>query len=234
MPKLTLVLERRALRVYDLNATVVRIGREADMDVVIDNVAVSRRQAEIRLDGGGWILRDLGSGNGTFLNGRRVEGAATLRPGDEIAFGKYSLFFDRVLAAPVADTSAAATRAPAPGLPSDGTLLLNPQELAELQKSMTQKRQAQVRWSARDKEGTHYLTLPSTLVGRTDLCDLQVPIGPRQHILITRAGSYFEIRNLSRWRRMRVNGTAQTRAPLRSGDRIDVGALRLTFLDEIH
>jgi len=230
MPKLTLVLERRALKVYDLNATVMRIGREADMDVVIDNVAVSRRQAEIRLDGGGWLLRDLGSGNGTFVNGRRVDGTAALKPGDEIAFGKYSLFFDRVPVEPVAD-------APAPraaGLPVDGTLLLNPQELADLQKSMTQKRQAQVRWTARDKEGTHYLTLPATLVGRTDLCDLQVPIGPRQHILITRTGSCFEVRNLSAWRRMRVNGTPQARAPLRSGDRIDAGALRLTFLDEIH
>jgi FHA domain len=232
MPKLTLVLERRALKVYDLNATVMRIGREADMDVVIDNVAVSRRQAEIRLDGGGWILRDLGSGNGTFLNGSRVDGMAALKPGDEIAFGKYSLFFDRVPVEPRADAPPPVTRPP--GIPSDGTLLLNPQELADLQKAMTQKRQAQVRWTARDKEGTHYLTLPSTLVGRTELCDLQVPAGPRQHILITRNGSYFEVRNLCSWRRMRVNGTPQTRAPLRSGDRIDVGVLRLTFLDEIH
>ncbi len=232
MPKLTLVLERRALKVYDLNATVMQIGREADLDIVIDNVAVSRRQAEVRLDSGGWMLRDLGSGNGTFLNGRRVDGTAPLRPGDEISFGKYSLFFDRVPVEPSSEAPPAAPRAP--GLPAQGTLVLDPQELADLQKAMTQKRQAQLRWTARDKEGTHYLTLPSTLVGRTDLCDLQVPIGPRQHILITRSGAYFEVRNLSWFRRMRVNGTPQTRAPLRSGDRIDVGALRLTFLDEIH
>src|SRR5215475_6385256 len=125
MPKLTLVVERRALKVYDLNATVVRIGREADMDVVIDNVSVSRRQAEIRLESGGWVLRDLGSGNGTCLNGRRVDGGAALKPGDEIAFGKYSLFFDRVPVEPVAEPPAAPR---SPTSPSDGTLLLNPRE----------------------------------------------------------------------------------------------------------
>jgi len=231
MPKLTLVLERRALKVYDLNATVVRIGREADMDVVIDNVAVSRRQAEIRLEGAGWVLRDLGSGNGTFLNGRRVDDAAPIRPGDEIAFGKFSLFFDHV---PVAPVAAAPASVGAAGRQSDGTLLLNPQELAELQKAMTQKRQAQIRWTAGDRGGTHYLTEAATLVGRTDLCDLRVPTGPRQHILISRHGARFEVRNLSSWYRMRVNGEAVARAALQTGDRVDIGGLQLTFLDEIH
>jgi hypothetical protein len=77
--------------------------------------------------------------------------------------------------------------------------------------------------------------MASALVGRTDLCDLRVPAGgPTQHILLTRTGSSFEVRNLSRWYRMEVNGRVQTRAALRSGDRIDVGALQLTFLDQIH
>src|SRR5262245_47112768 len=155
MPKLTLVVERRALKVYDLNATVVRIGRDADMDVVIENVSVSRRQAEIRLESGGGMLRDLGSGKGACLDGRGGGGGAALKAGDEIAFGKYSLFFDRVPVEPVAEAPVAPR---SPTSPSDGTLLLNPRELADLQKSMAQKRQAQVRWSARDKEGTHYLT----------------------------------------------------------------------------
>jgi pSer/pThr/pTyr-binding forkhead associated (FHA) protein len=232
MPKLTLLLGRKPLKVYDVNATVVRIGREADLDVVIDNVAVSRRQAEIRLEGPDWVLRDLGSGNGTFLNGQRVDDSAALRPGDEIAFGKFALLFERVPTEPVADVPAAAPRTN--GLPSSGTLLLAPVELAELQRTIAQQRRAQLQWKVNGQEGVHYLARASVLVGRSSLCDLQVPGGgPKQHILLTREGTSFEVRNLSRWYRMEVNGRVQTRAVLRSGDRIAVGALQLTFLDEL-
>lgn len=231
MPKLTLLVGRKPLKIYDVNATVVRIGREADLDVVIDNVAVSRRQAEIRLEGAAWILRDLGSGNGTFLNGQRVERSAPLKPGDEISFGKFTLFFERVPVEPLPNAPAYK----ATGFPTNGTLLLNPAELAELQKTVTQQRRAQLQWKVKGQAGTHYMTGASALVGRTELCDLRVPEGgPKQHILITREGSSFEVRNLSRWHRMQVNGRVQARAPLKSGDRIDVGALRLTFLDQIH
>src|SRR4029077_4799985 len=96
MPKLTLVVERTALKVYDIDHIehpVIRVGREMGLEVVIDNVAVSRHQAEIRLQDALWFVRDLDSGNGTFLNGRRLGGSAPLKRGDEISFGKFSLFF---------------------------------------------------------------------------------------------------------------------------------------------
>jgi len=72
MPKLTLVVERTALKVYDIDHVdhpIIRVGREMGLEVVIDNVAVSRHQAEIRLQDKQWFVRDLGSGNGTLLNG---------------------------------------------------------------------------------------------------------------------------------------------------------------------
>jgi predicted component of type VI protein secretion system len=230
MPKLTLVTERRPLKVYDLNGPVMRIGRGDGMDVVIDNVSVSRRQAEIRLEGGHWVVRDLGTGNGTFLNGQRVEGDRALKPGDELSFGKFSLFFDHVPAEPVVEVRTA----PAANVQSTGTLLLQPEEMVKLRQAMAQKRQAQLQWEASGKKGVHYLTSGSTMVGRTELCDLQVPIrGPKQHILVVREGSTFEVRNLSWWYGMKVNGGSSRRATLQSGDRIDVGGLRLTFVDEM-
>src|SRR2546427_2654217 len=80
MPTLTLVAERTPLRAYDLNGVVINIGRGDDMDVVIDNPSVSRRQAQVRLDSDGrWIVEDLKSANGTSLNGRSEEHTSELQ-----------------------------------------------------------------------------------------------------------------------------------------------------------
>jgi adenylate cyclase len=63
------------------------VGRTDDCDLPIADPTVSRRHAELDLTEGGLRLRDLGSTNGTFVDGRRVSDAVAL-PGAEIAFGK--------------------------------------------------------------------------------------------------------------------------------------------------
>ena len=150
MPKLTLVLDRKPMQIYDVDQMVIRIGRGEGMDIVIDNVSVSRRQAELRQEGGIWKVRDLGSANGTFVNGERLAGEQPLRPGDEIAFGKFSLFFDRVFTEPVvADAAPARARVEA-----GGTLHLRPEEAERIQRTAAQKRNAQLQWEASGKRGT--------------------------------------------------------------------------------
>jgi hypothetical protein len=230
MPKLTLVLDRKPVQVYELDQAVIRIGRGESMDVVVDNVSVSRRQAEIREEAGAWLLRDLGSANGTFLNGQRVTADQPLRPGDEISFGKFSILFERTLSEPFA------AEAPVPrgGAEAGGTLHLGPEEVARLQRAAAQKRQAQLQWEAGGERGTYFLEGAGALVGRTELCDLRVAAGgPRQHVLILRIPGGFEVRNLARWRRMQVGGQVTRRASLKSGDTIEIAGLRLTFMDEV-
>jgi hypothetical protein len=68
------------------------IGRSPDNGVFLDDVTVSRRHAALVERDGRWVIEDLGSLNGTFVNRRRVE-AATLEDGDEIQIGKYRLTF---------------------------------------------------------------------------------------------------------------------------------------------
>ncbi len=53
----------------------------------LSHETVSRAHAELRLQGGVWVLRDLGSTNGTTVNGRRVTGSAVVRDGDQVSFG---------------------------------------------------------------------------------------------------------------------------------------------------
>jgi hypothetical protein len=72
----------------------VTIGRSRQCDVVLNDPNVSRQHAEIRPRGGSWVLTDLGSTNGSTLNGRRIEGPEVVRPGDEIEIGTSSIQFE--------------------------------------------------------------------------------------------------------------------------------------------
>ncbi|MEV8593166.1 DUF1707 and FHA domain-containing protein [Streptomyces sp. NPDC052012] len=66
----------------------LRIGRDPANGLRLTHETVSRVHAELRHQGGMWVLRDLGSTNGTTVNGRRVIGAAVVREGDQIGFGR--------------------------------------------------------------------------------------------------------------------------------------------------
>jgi hypothetical protein len=64
----------------------VRVGRADDNDLVLADPEVSRHHARLEPDGQGWRMIDLGSTNGTWVNGVRLN-AATIAAGDEVAFG---------------------------------------------------------------------------------------------------------------------------------------------------
>ncbi|HWH15520.1 MAG TPA: FHA domain-containing protein, partial [Miltoncostaeaceae bacterium] len=72
----------------DLTGAAVVIGREEGTDLVLDDSQASRRHAEVTGSSGSWSVRDLGSTNGTFVNGTRLTGEQALRPGDEIRIGR--------------------------------------------------------------------------------------------------------------------------------------------------
>ncbi len=69
-----------------LTAGCLLLGRSSACQLVFADDTVSRRHAELRLQDGRWMLRDLGSSNGTWVNGRRVM-EAEVAPGDEIGLG---------------------------------------------------------------------------------------------------------------------------------------------------
>jgi hypothetical protein len=66
---------------------VFTIGRADGCNLVLSSLAVSRLHAELRLQEGRWLLADLGSTNGTRLNGWRIDGPVEVRPGDQVTFG---------------------------------------------------------------------------------------------------------------------------------------------------
>ncbi len=82
----------RAGEVFALQGARTTVGRSPDCDIFLDDVTVSRRHAVITEEGGRFVIEDLGSLNGTFLNRHRIE-RTPLSDDDEVQIGKYRLVF---------------------------------------------------------------------------------------------------------------------------------------------
>lgn len=77
-----------------LQGPAVSIGRASDCSIPIKDRYLSRKHAELIVDGTTWILKDLGSANGTYLNGSRVEHDEQLKTGDRIRLGDTEIVFE--------------------------------------------------------------------------------------------------------------------------------------------
>ncbi len=80
---------------YPLDKNELFIGRDLSNDIVINDPEISRRHSRLFMQGNTFAIEDLGSTNGTFVNGQRLMGPNMLRPGDVITFGeRMSLVFE--------------------------------------------------------------------------------------------------------------------------------------------
>jgi S1-C subfamily serine protease len=106
-------------KTLEVASTPTVIGREAGVGFQVEDDEISRRHAEIRLlDDGTAEINDLGSRNGTFVDGKKIEGPTVLRGGEEIRIGQSTITAEAAaIAAP--DVTAAATPAPPPPPPSE-------------------------------------------------------------------------------------------------------------------
>lgn len=84
-------------KIYTLDKTDITIGREAGSDVFVNDVEVSRQHARLVSQFGDYVLEDLDSTNGTFVNGLRITGQRILKPGDTLFLGEnISLSYEEV------------------------------------------------------------------------------------------------------------------------------------------
>lgn len=92
LPRFTMVRQQLAVPLPGLalpapGSPTVRIGRGAGATLRMADESVSRHHAELRHVDEGWMLRDLGSMNGTTVNGLRITTTVRVRPGDRVSFG---------------------------------------------------------------------------------------------------------------------------------------------------
>ncbi|NOZ02632.1 MAG: FHA domain-containing protein [Deltaproteobacteria bacterium] len=78
---------------FPVTGDVVVVGRSLDVDIVLNDPSVSRRHFEIHFVDGDWLLKDLGSVNGTKIDGKRVEGQSPLAEGNQIEAGQSLMEF---------------------------------------------------------------------------------------------------------------------------------------------
>jgi pSer/pThr/pTyr-binding forkhead associated (FHA) protein len=81
---------------FALHDQLTRLGRHPDSEISLEDITVSRRHAEVERTATGYVVRDAGSLNGTYLNAERIDDEVGLHQGDELQVGKFRLvFFER-------------------------------------------------------------------------------------------------------------------------------------------
>ncbi len=101
--------------VFDLTKEVTVLGRDVSNDIVLGDAEVSRTHARLTRTPGGYVLEDLGSTNGSFVNGDRLAAPRVLNPGDLVGFGEtITLTFDATSPEAAATVMGAAAKPIAP------------------------------------------------------------------------------------------------------------------------
>jgi pSer/pThr/pTyr-binding forkhead associated (FHA) protein len=126
MAKLVILNQGMTGRAFEVNVERTTVGRVEDNTFQIADPSVSSHHAEIILKGSDLLIRDIGSTNGTFINGEKIT-EAVLQPGQTLRFGQVELKIDdgKPIAAGPAPAAAASAPSPAPTKKSqDGTMVI--------------------------------------------------------------------------------------------------------------
>jgi predicted component of type VI protein secretion system len=245
MAKLILKFDDRALKECAVGTQPVTIGRLPDNMLVIDNPAVSGRHARVYKDGSHFVLEDLKSTNGTFVNDKPIA-RHTLAEGDTVLVGKHTLVFTQQGGDPAAPQAAKET---VPDI--GGTAFLDTEKQKSLLSGLEHGRPSQIYDAVVPKtaiptaqgrigtikvvggsapESEYVLTAVTTMIGKTDTAQIRLKgwFKPRVAAAIARKGDGFTITPMGG--KVSVNGKpTDGRRDLVNGDLIEVGGLTLQF-----
>ncbi len=95
---------------YPLEGDQLTVGRDSSNAVTINDAEVSRKHARLNFQGGKYVIEDLGSTNGTFVNGQRLAGPVVLKSGDVVSLGEQIVLLFESLSADMGATVAASRK----------------------------------------------------------------------------------------------------------------------------
>jgi len=214
MPELVLKLGDNVLHSYTFDKDLMSIGRSRDNDIVVENLSVSRNHARIRRQNGKFILTDLNSANGTYVNGVRVSKTEIVHD-DIITIGKHKLCFSNQVAKD--DSSRLG------GVETDCTVVVDLSAKPVL--CITEGKLKGQEFS---------LTKFETSIGKAPGNDIVLGddwfLGKKQAVIVRRGNSEYEIHDMGGIRKTRVNGE-QLEEPrvLKPGDVIEFHNTKCVF-----
>lgn len=208
MPEIIVKLGDNIVQKYFFTNETIHIGRSTDNEIVIENLAVSRNHATIECKGSEFILADLDSSNGCYVNGVRVK-KGVLNNKDVITIGKHKMYFYHH---PVEEKQ---EQAISPDF-GERTMMMTsaPPSFARIE-IIRGKQQGQ----------THELAGLEVRLGRGS--DNQIRLSDwfvsKAHAIIEKRKGQYVLRDLGSWRHTYVNGAIVDEAVLNNGDEIQLG-----------
>jgi pSer/pThr/pTyr-binding forkhead associated (FHA) protein len=256
MAKLYLRFEQndQVLKEVPLTQATTTIGRLPDNSVQIDNLAVSGHHAKISWEQDHYIVEDLGSLNGTYVNNERV-GKATLKHGDQVKIGKHLVEFKHE--GPVPNFAVAAKTGPAaPKL--EATMMLDTKQAREQLADKAAPANAasgplgisRPAWmaepfaAAKDRIGLlnilegktdqekYVLTGKMTMIGKSSMASIKLKgfFAPTTAALISKRDNKYFISPSESKAKLKINGEeVVSQRELNAGDVIEVGKVKAAF-----
>lgn len=209
----------------------ITIGRMEGNTIRLTEQNISRKHARLTLRNGALRIEDLGSYNGTSLNGSALSGVANLKDGDVILIGDYRLGIQEDKQVHAASEPVASMPAPAIEEAMDGQPTI---PITALPASTAfSAPPARLVVTSRFQSGAEFvLERPSQVIGRTPENDIVLNHKSisRHHAKIVHEGNRYTILDLESANGVRVGGVEHDKVDLQSGDVIELGEVRLRFL----
>ena len=243
MARLTLRFETAVLKEIPLEKSTLSIGRLPDNDIVIDNLAVSGYHARLTLNEDHYVIEDLSSLNGTFLNNQRVR-RGSLKDGDSIVIGKHTLLFrdeggirvqvaaeSQPLHKPVLGTTVNLDTKQRREFLAQATSITG-QASAGSAGGQKELLGSLVVLQGRTDQREYILTSKLCVIGKSDLASVRLKgwFAPRVAAIINRREGRYDIAPPDKAGATRINSDVLS-APreLRGGDIIQIGRVKMQF-----
>jgi pSer/pThr/pTyr-binding forkhead associated (FHA) protein len=240
MAKFSVSYNNKIIKTYELDDTVITIGRLPENKICISNMGISRRHAKLEKDSGNnFTLTDFSSLNGTFVNNKKVS-KAVLSRGDTITIGKYTIVFE-------SDEKSAHS---APAGPALKEQLNGPREtsLENEAKELTAKEQTSVSPEQpkdavagavssvlieTNKHVVYKLDKPFITLGASENDDIFVSgfLVGEGHVEIERKENEWWIQSQKFMGKFRVNGRREKNHLLQHKDRIEIGSSLFRYME---